>query len=73
MNAVIQTAMPSEDPPRRIALWLELNGIEWWRLMVCKKCGGWVTDFDTLAPYQTNENYCKKCGYQKDLEETDNG
>ena len=68
MNAV----MPNEQPPRRIALWLELNGFQWWKLMICKGCGGWVDDFDQLAPYRTSENYCKKCGYQRDMEETDN-
>ena len=50
--------------PADVKAWLEVNE-SWtgWEIAVCD-CGKWYHTMDYLAPYHTEMNWCKKCGYQ---------
>ena len=50
--------------PSDVKAWLEVNE-SWtgWEIAVCG-CGKWYHLMDHLAPYHTEMNWCKKCGYQ---------
>jgi len=50
--------------PADVKAWLEVNE-SWtgWEIAVCD-CGKWYHTMDHLAPYHTEMNWCKKCGYQ---------
>ena len=50
--------------PVAVKAWLEVNQ-SWtgWEIAACE-CGKWYHAMDHLAPYYTEMNWCKKCGYQ---------
>jgi len=48
--------------------WLEVNGDQWWWLLVCDKCGKWVDEIDHLAPYHMERNRCYRCDPRKKKE-----
>jgi hypothetical protein len=51
--------------------WLEVNE-SWtgWEIAVCD-CGKWYHTMDHLAPYHTEMNWCKKCGYERHAQPPD--
>lgn len=53
--------------PADVKAWLEVNE-HWtgWEIAVCN-CGKWYGQMDPLAPYYTEMNWCKKCGYNSFL------
>ena len=55
---------PAGRVPNKVKAWLEVNEkFTGWKIAVCK-CGKWYHSMDGLAPYYTEMNWCKKCGYQ---------
>jgi hypothetical protein len=59
--------------PADVKAWLEVNE-SWtgWEIAVCD-CGKWYHTMDHLAPYHTEMNWCKKCGYQSPPNGMDEG
>ena len=55
---------PKGRIPSDTKAWLEVNE-EWtgWQIAVCD-CGKWYHTMDYLAPYHTERNWCKQCGYE---------
>ena len=63
------TKIPIGRIPADTKAWLEVN--EKWtgsEIAICS-CGKWYHKMDHLAPYHTEYNWCKKCGYECPLEE----
>lgn len=50
--------------PSDVKSWLEVHE-PWtgWRIAVCR-CGKWYSVMDHLAPYHTEMNWCKTCGFE---------
>lgn len=59
---------PKTKPRGRVSqdvkIWLEVNADCPWQMCVCK-CGKWYTRMDHLAPYHTEKNWCKNCGFER--------
>ena len=52
--------------PKETRAWLGVNqGIVGIEVAICD-CGRWYHKMDHLAPYHTEMNWCKSCGYKKD-------
>jgi predicted amidophosphoribosyltransferase len=56
---------PGGRMPNDVKAWLEVHE-SWtgWEIAVCCGCGKWYNYMDHLAPYHTEMNWCKKCGYK---------
>jgi hypothetical protein len=51
--------------------WLAVNEREsGWQISVCK-CGGWYHKMDHLAPYHTEMNWCPKCKFKQDCNDSE--
>jgi len=60
---------PKEEMPADTKAWFECNlelfGESIWKNCVCK-CGRWYETIDYLAPYHTERNWCKNCGFERE-------
>jgi len=63
-----EIARPPGPVPGMVRDWLEVNGDQWWWLLVCDKCGKWVDEIDHLAPYHMERNRCYRCDPRKKKE-----
>lgn len=58
---------PKGRVPNDVKAWLEANEKSCgWEIAVCT-CGKWYHLMDHLAPYHTEMNFCKKCGYENQI------
>jgi len=71
VTTIKDASKPRGPVPLGIREWLELNPDDWF-LAVCE-CGKWYHSMDRFAPYHTETNWCKTCGFErKELNERHN-